>query len=224
MQPIKAMEGMEILGIWQFVSATAPTWGVRMFSMLITPDPQRYGDFAQTNVRRGLVAAIILAAALALEGCAARRGPPAAVENPAMSSPTPTRPTVAEIAPGATGREEKLPRGMPEIPAAGSVFFAFASAALSEQAIGVLRGHAERLKANPKQVVLLVAHTDSLGSPSIDVAVAEKRLDAVAELLVSLGVAKKQLRRSTMGNEEAPSGCEASCGRLMRRVDVLYQP
>jgi outer membrane protein OmpA-like peptidoglycan-associated protein len=104
-----------------------------------------------------------------------------------------------------------------------SVFFGSSSADIDAQGRAVLARHAERLKANPKETVTLIAHTDDLGSRSYNLAIAEKRVSAVRSHLRRLGVPVRQLRQYRIGAEKHEVRCQTSeCRRLLRRVDIQY--
>lgn len=104
-----------------------------------------------------------------------------------------------------------------------SVFFLRGSSVIDAAGEAVLREHAERLKAEPKLVVTLVGRTDPQGSHSFNLAVAEQRTAEVAKVLRSLGVAKAQIRRHSMGGEQQKRDCHTEeCRKMLRRVDLVY--
>lgn len=104
-----------------------------------------------------------------------------------------------------------------------SILFARNSASLDQAAITLLRQHAERLKANPKQQVILAGFSDSVGSRAYSLALADKRVTVVMARLQELGVARKQMRRAVAGMEQNSQSCQSEeCMRLMRRVEIRY--
>lgn len=106
-----------------------------------------------------------------------------------------------------------------------SVFFASGEAEVDAQGKALLRQHADRLKANPMQRMLLVGYTDDRGSSAFNIAVADMRVNAVYELLREYGAPQKQLRLYSANGEKNVSACRSDeCRRLMRRVELNYDP
>lgn len=117
------------------------------------------------------------------------------------------------------GREEAMPASVP----GHSVFFLRGESFIDAAAEEVLRTHAERLKAEPGLVVTLIGRTDPLGSRSFNLAVAEQRTAEVAKVLRSMGVAKAQIRRYSLGGEKQKRDCRTEeCRKFLRRVDLVY--
>ncbi|HMV06682.1 MAG TPA: OmpA family protein [Accumulibacter sp.] len=142
------------------------------------------------------------------------------------------RPTVAPVTdPPARNTALTVGRGSPKPtpyaaePEKRTVYFAFGEAAIDEDGGEVLRQNAQKLKEDSQLVVTLVGHTDNLGSPAYNLAVADKRVEAVSERLRSLGVARTQIRRLPVGSEHSSKiRCDGeTCRRAMRRVELVYE-
>jgi outer membrane protein OmpA-like peptidoglycan-associated protein len=104
-----------------------------------------------------------------------------------------------------------------------SVFFPSGSVAVDAAGRKKLIEHAARLKADSSLSVTLIGHTDDLGSPSYNLAIAEQRVNAVFSILRSQGVPVSQLRRYGMGSEAMHRAClSPECRALMRRVELDY--
>lgn len=152
-----------------------------------------------------------------LSACAVRPAvPPPAAVPAAPAAAVPKRP-------------EKLPERPDEaqiiaaVDAKENLFFVQGSAELDAAANQALAQHALRLKANPRQVVTLVGHADDLGSPAYDLAIAERRVQAVYKALRGLGVGATQLRSYSLGSEKLSLACRSeACRRRMRRVELVY--
>lgn len=152
-----------------------------------------------------------------LSACATRPAAPPPVVAPA-------RPVAA-----APKQPEKLPERPDEaqiiaaVDAKENLFFVQASADLDAVANQALAQHALRLKANPRQVVTLVGYADDLGSPAYDLAIAERRVQAVYKALRGLGVGATQLRSYSVGSEKLSLACRSeACRHRMRRVELVY--
>jgi outer membrane protein OmpA-like peptidoglycan-associated protein len=178
---------------------------------------------------RGRWAALLLCAALAAcaqqaprpdaEGGAAGSAARTADGRTAAGTPPPDAPPATASA----GDPPADTVAAPEIPDTDQIFFASNATGVDEAGRRKLRAHAERLKANRRLNVTLVGHTDHLGSRSYNLAIAERRTAAVAEVLTSLGVGRTQIRRYGVGSEKLGPPCQTSeCRGRMRRVDLIY--
>jgi peptidoglycan-associated lipoprotein len=109
--------------------------------------------------------------------------------------------------------------------ASRTVYFASSDATIDSQGAEVLRQNAQKLKEDAQLVVVLVGHTDNLGSSAYNLAVADRRIEAVSDRLRSLGVARNQIRRLPVGSEESRKlKCDSeACRRSMRRVELIYE-
>lgn len=106
-----------------------------------------------------------------------------------------------------------------------NIFFRAGSTEIDTAERNKLRPHAERLKADPRQVVTLVGSTDDQGSRSYKLAIAQGRVDAVFAALRRLGVPARQMQRYPVGREKMLAGCAAAeCRMMMRRVELVYRP
>ncbi|MBL8372984.1 OmpA family protein [Accumulibacter sp.] len=163
-----------------------------------------------------------LAIALLLAACATGE------KRPAGDEVTPASPTQAKaLRPPLSTAKAGTGKAMPfaDDPAERTVYFASGDAAIDSQGDAVLRQNAQKLKEDSQLVVVLVGHTDNLGSAAYNLAVADKRTDAVSERLRSLGVPRNQIRRLPLGSEESSKQkCDSeSCRRSMRRVELVYE-
>lgn len=88
----------------------------------------------------------------------------------------------------------------------------------------VLEAHARFLVSNPTRKVVLQGNTDDRGSREYNIALGQKRADAVRRAMVALGVAENQMEAVSFG-EERPrnAGTDESALAENRRVDIAYQ-
>lgn len=155
-----------------------------------------------------------LALITSLLGCASAPPPPPAT-NPAPPPAMEVRPPVP-----VEGSEKQV---MAAVDTENCVFFNRGSASLDEAGRNLLRQHAERLKANPKQQVILAGFSDNVGSRTFSLALADKRITTVQMQLRELGVPARQMRRAVAGVEQNSKNCQSDeCLRLMRRVEIRY--
>ncbi len=101
------------------------------------------------------------------------------------------------------------------------ILFGFDSDALSSAARENLRNLAESLQRNGHTEVLLVGHTDGVGSDSYNQALSERRAQAATNYLVSLGLSSARVRSAGRGKSEPIASNETEAGRQEnRRVEV----
>ncbi|MDD2884080.1 MAG: OmpA family protein [Dechloromonas sp.] len=103
-----------------------------------------------------------------------------------------------------------------------SIFFSLGGTEIDAVGKLKLQAYAQRLKEDPSKVVTLIGHTDDLGSPSYNLAIAQGRVNAVHEILRARGVPQMQIRRYGVGSEKNNAVCQSeSCRQKMRRVQMM---
>ncbi|HAY27698.1 MAG TPA: OmpA family protein [Candidatus Accumulibacter phosphatis] len=145
-------------------------------------------------------------------------------------SPSEALPPGSSSAPAATGlpSDQAPPARSTDAVAASeadSIYFARRATYIDPVGQDKLRLHAARLKDHPEQVVSLTAYADGLGSASYELAIANQRLEAVAKLLRSYGVARRQvhpLRRYGVARGSTPTCVTADCRDRKGRVVLSY--
>ena len=106
-------------------------------------------------------------------------------------------------------------------PAERVVYFDFDSFAVRPDAKPVIEGHARMLVANKGRRLLLEGHTDERGGREYNLALGQKRAEAVARSLVLLGVAEAQLEPVSFGKERpATQGSDEAAWEKNRRVEL----
>lgn len=82
------------------------------------------------------------------------------------------------------------------------VFFPLDSIEISEEGRGILQKNVEYLKRRPSTKVMIEGHADSRGTNEYNLALAERRADAVRDYVVSLGVAADRVTIVSKGEEQ----------------------
>lgn len=175
--------------------------------------------------------AIVPAMMLVLGGCSSGD----VKETPASGSATADSrsivpPPPAEMAPA--GTESAQPDPMAErnkMDDPGSllsqrmVYFDFDSSVIKDEAIPVVRAHAEHLSANNSKVFTLEGHCDERGTREYNIALGERRADAVRRMLVANGVAERQIKIVSYGEERpAQLGHNETAWAANRRAVFAY--
>src|SRR5690606_37033426 len=141
---------------------------------------------------------------------------PAAPPQPAVRAAEPAEPArPAEPAPPDRTAEETA-RALAIIEQA--VQFDFDQATLRAEALAALQQKAEILLANPDLVLRIEGHADERGSTEYNLALGQRRADAVKNQLVRLGVPASRLETVSMG-ESRPldtAGTEEAWARNRR--------
>jgi peptidoglycan-associated lipoprotein len=101
-----------------------------------------------------------------------------------------------------------------------TVYFDYDSADIKEDSRGGLRQNADKLNAGNLGVVTVEGHCDERGSTEYNLALGERRANAVKRYLVDLGVPSSNLRTVSFGEERpAVQGHDESAWRYNRRAD-----
>ncbi|NBR50056.1 hypothetical protein EBU02_14680, partial [bacterium] len=104
------------------------------------------------------------------------------------------------------------------------VYFDFDSFLIREEAIPILEAHSRRLRANVGLRVALEGHTDDRGGREYNVALGQKRTDAVRDALILLGVADNQMEAVSFGKEKpAVPGTSEAAMQENRRVEINFR-
>ncbi len=102
-----------------------------------------------------------------------------------------------------------------------TVYFDFDSFTVKEEYRPMLEAHAKALNANRSQRMTLEGHTDELGGREYNLALGQKRAEAVLKVLVLLGVQQGQLEAVSFGEERpASSGTDDESRAKNRRVEL----
>ena len=103
------------------------------------------------------------------------------------------------------------------------VYFAFDSSDISAQAADVLNQHANLLRTNPAAGVVVAGHTDERGSREYNMALGERRAQAVRAYLAAQGVDASNVRIISYGEERpAVSSMTEAAYAQNRRAELSY--
>ncbi len=104
-----------------------------------------------------------------------------------------------------------------------SIYFDYDSYVVKDEFQSLLAAHGKFLAANGKMKMLIQGNADERGSREYNLALGQKRAEAVRKALVLLGAREDQLEAVSLG-EEKPACTEASedCWGKNRRGDMLY--
>lgn len=103
------------------------------------------------------------------------------------------------------------------------IYFDYDSSTVLSQFEEIIQAHASFLQANPGVVTTLEGHADERGSREYNLALGERRAQAVKQQLVVLGASPEQVRTVSYGEERpADPGHDEQAWSLNRRVEFVY--
>ncbi len=108
--------------------------------------------------------------------------------------------------------------------AARTVYFALDSYAVDSQYDGMLAAHANYLASHKNRSVTIEGNTDERGSSEYNLALGQKRSEAVVQKLKLLGVPADRLEAVSFGKEKpAVQGSGEAAWSKNRRADIRYR-
>jgi peptidoglycan-associated lipoprotein len=128
----------------------------------------------------------------------------------------------SSVAPVSTVSSENLaagPSGVTKI-----IYFDYDSFVVKPEFQSTIESHAQFLKNNPRAKVSLEGHTDERGGREYNLALGQKRADAVRQSLSLLGVSASQVESVSFGEEKpALQGNDESAFSKNRRTEFFYK-
>jgi peptidoglycan-associated lipoprotein len=120
--------------------------------------------------------------------------------------------------PGASGSATGGPAG-----AGNVIYFDFDRSAIRPEYASLINAHAKYLAGSTGVRIRLEGHTDERGSREYNIALAERRAQAVRQALMLQGAADAQLTTVSYGEERpAVEGSDESAYEKNRRVELVY--
>lgn len=105
-----------------------------------------------------------------------------------------------------------------------SIYFDLDKYEVKDEYKDLVAAHAKYLVANKGFKVLIQGNTDERGSREYNLALGQKRSEAVSKALQALGVAGSQLEAVSLGEEKPKSsGTDEASFAENRRADLVYQ-
>lgn len=166
--------------------------------------------------------ALVVTAAAALSACSSpvKLAEPAPVVERAPEKPAPVADTRA-ITPVQTQVDPlNDPKG---VLAKRSVYFDYDSYAVREDGKPVVENHSAYLNKNKGRKVLIQGNTDERGGSEYNLALGQKRAEAVRKAMAALGVPESQVEAVSLGKEKPKAtGSNEAAWAENRRADIVY--
>jgi peptidoglycan-associated lipoprotein len=130
--------------------------------------------------------------------------------------------TQSQVAPVAADNAAATAQGPVNV--ARLVYFDYDSYVIKPEFQSLIEAHARFLKANANRHVALEGHTDERGGREYNLALGQRRAEAVRRALTLLGVADSQLEAVSFGKEKpAAQGTGEDVWAKNRRVEIVYR-
>lgn len=176
------------------------------------------------NTKTALVCAALAAA---IAGCSS-----VPLEDPPVENRTPVAPGGGGQQPPAAAESRVQPvqadsalllREGPQN-VARIIYFDFDSYVVKPEFQPVIDGHARFLRANPQRQVAIEGHTDERGGREYNLALGQRRSEAVRNALRLLGVSDNQIEAVSFGKEKPtdPASGEQAWAKN-RRAEIVYR-
>ncbi|RJQ49265.1 MAG: peptidoglycan-associated lipoprotein Pal [Gammaproteobacteria bacterium] len=103
------------------------------------------------------------------------------------------------------------------------IYFEFDSSEVRSEFRFTVSAHARYLSQNPEAAVTLEGHADERGSREYNLALGERRANAVRSLLLAEGAASAQIQTVSYGEEKpVADGHDETAWSQNRRVEIVY--
>jgi peptidoglycan-associated lipoprotein len=104
------------------------------------------------------------------------------------------------------------------------VYFDYDSYTIKPEFQSLIDGHARFLKANTQRRISIEGHTDERGGREYNLALGQKRSEAVRRALTLLGVSDSQIEAVSFGKEKpASQGSGEDVWAQNRRAEIVYR-
>ena len=167
--------------------------------------------------------AFIASAAALLAACSSPTKLTETTVQEKSTEPAPVQADTREIKPVETGTVDPLndPKG---VLANRSVYFDYDSFVVRDDGRPVVENHSAYLNKNTQRKVLIQGNTDERGGTEYNLALGQKRAEAVRRAMGSLGVAEGQMEAVSLGEEKPKAtGSNEAAWAENRRADLVYQ-
>jgi peptidoglycan-associated lipoprotein len=159
--------------------------------------------------------------ALWLAGCATDQGVKPGEEEAATT--TEGAATGGAVEEGAVTGQALTTDGAAARPTVMQIYFDFDSSSVDDRNRETLEAHAAYLIANPDIKLRLEGHCDERGTREYNLALGERRANAVGRMLTVFGVARDRMGIVSYGEEKpADPGHDDAAWQRNRRVEISY--
>ena len=157
-----------------------------------------------------------------LAGCASQSTPessPAPAPAPSANASTPS--VRSSSSASISGTPTRTSYAMP---AARSVYYEFDRAEIKSEGVKTIEANAQYLRAHPEVKVKVEGNADERGSREYNLALWQRRADAVSKRMAILGIPTDRIEAVSFGKEKPKvTGHDESAWSENRRSDIVYR-
>lgn len=175
-------------------------------------------------MRRFTTTAVLLSSALLFAACSSTKlDDKAPIEDRTGKAPQTSSESNRTIGTVDTGSTDPLKDAKGAL-AQRSFYFDYDSYVLKAEAQPVIEAHAKFLTANRDRKVIIQGNTDERGGREYNLALGQKRAEAVRRALTLLGVSDERIEAVSFGKEKPKAlGSDEASWAENRRADLVYQ-
>ena len=165
---------------------------------------------------------IALFALAALVGCASQQtqeSTTSAAAQPASTS------QAASARPGAARTSvAAMPVQAKTVPDKRSIYYEYDKSEIAAEGKKLIEAHSDYLRAHPEAKIRIEGNADERGSAEYNLALGQRRADAVMKIMTLLGVSEERIETVSFGKEKPKaSGHNESSWSENRRSDIVYR-
>ena len=181
-------------------------------------------------MRKWIIGALLIAALAGCKSTDTQDAAPVEERAPTSTAPaaTPGATTSGTTGSGVTGtagaaNPAAALRDPNSILSKRSIYFDYDQFVIKDEFKPMIEAHAKYLQANRSARTTLQGHTDERGTREYNIALGQKRADAVKRAMVLLGASEVQIETVSFGKEKPRrEGHDEASWAENRRVDILY--
>lgn len=171
------------------------------------------------KVFKGLLVAVPV---LTLAACSSNSSTDASdAQTQQTSTPRQTETVQVETVQQEASPAEKMRQKMDALRQENTIYFDFDKATIRPEFRDTLQAHGSFLTSNPNVRVTVEGHTDERGTPEYNIALGERRAQAVVQYLQSMGVSSGQITTVSYGEEKPVDMSRTEAGFAKNRRAVL---
>lgn len=168
---------------------------------------------------------IIIAASLALSACASSTPAPVSTDqNSQQSANTLNTPQTGTLTQAELDARALAAQSNTNALQNKSIYFEYAHIDVKPEDRSIIQQQADFMNSHPGDTVTLQGNTDERGSNEFNLALGDKRADAVKKILQLSGIAGTRISTVSFGEEKPRLTChDESCWKENRRVDFVHK-
>jgi peptidoglycan-associated lipoprotein len=174
-------------------------------------------------MRQLSTSALLLSAAMLMAACSSTKLDQAPIEDRAGTTANTSAQDSRSVNTVTAGSVDPLndPKG---VLAQRSVYFDYDSYVVKPEAQPIVEAHAKYLASHKDRKVVIQGNTDERGGREYNLALGQKRAEAVRKSMALLGVSDSQMEAVSFGKEKPKAtGSDEASWAENRRADIVYQ-